>query len=148
MANNKSNAFENAWLQFVFNNVTIANFGDATGLVGSTVPGDLFIALHTADPGEGGSQTTSETSYGAYVRQAVPRSALGWTVSGNTFTNAALIAFPTCSSGTATITHFSIGTLVSGAGMILYSAVLNAPLSVSSGTTPQFAIGDIDGSEE
>ena len=46
----KSNAFENDLLKHVFNNDAIALVGDATGLRGSTVAGDLYVSLHTADP--------------------------------------------------------------------------------------------------
>ena len=86
----KSNTFENDLLKHVFNNDAIALVGDATGLRGSTVAGSLYVSLHTADPDEGGDQTTSETAYTTYARVAVARTAGGWTVSGNTVSNAAL----------------------------------------------------------
>lgn len=100
---------------------------------------DLYVALHTGDPGEGGNQTTSECAYGSYARVAVARTGSGWTVSGNSATNAALIQFPQCSSGFETITHVSIGHLSSGAGTVLYKGALSASLAVSSGIQPQFA---------
>ena len=52
----KSNAFENSLLQLLFNNVDIANIGDAGGLQNSAVAGSFYLALHTADPGEAGDQ--------------------------------------------------------------------------------------------
>lgn len=100
---------------------------------------DLYLALHTADPGEAGSQTTSEATYTSYARVAVVRSAVGWTVSGATVENAALVQFVTCSGGSNTITHVSIGTLSSGAGQIIVSGALNSSLSVSTGIQPQFS---------
>lgn len=100
---------------------------------------NLYIGLHTSDPGEGGSQTTNEATYGSYARVTVARSGSGWTVSGNQAVNAGLIQFPQCTSGTNTITHVSIGTASSGAGQILYSGALNSSLEVSSGIQPQFA---------
>ena len=102
---------------------------------------DLYLALHTADPGEAGSQTTSEATYTSYARVAVERSATGWTVSGATVENAALVQFVTCSGGSNTITHVSIGTLVSGAGQIIVSGALSSSLSVSTGIQPQFSAG-------
>ena len=144
----KSNAWETALLQLVFNNTNAANIGDATGLRGSSTAGSLFVSLHTADPGEAGNQTTNETSYTSYARVAVARSGAGWTVSGNAVTNAALIQFPQCTGGTATITHFGIGTDVSGTGTLLYKGALSASLAVSSGIQPQFAAGDLDGTED
>ena len=102
---------------------------------------DLYLALHTADPGEAGSQTTSEATYTSYARVAVERSATGWTVSGATVENAALVQFVTCSGGSNTITHVSIGTVSSGAGQILVSGALSSSLSVSTGIQPQFSAG-------
>lgn len=102
---------------------------------------DLYLALHTADPGEAGSQTTSEATYTSYARVAVSRSGTGWTVSNPTATNADLIQFPTATGGSNTITHVSIGTASSGAGQILVSGALNSSLSVSSGIQPQFSAG-------
>jgi hypothetical protein len=102
---------------------------------------DLYLALHTADPGEAGSQTTSEATYTSYARVAVERSATGWTVSGATVENAALVQFVTCTGGSNTITHVSIGTLSSGAGQILVSGALSSSLSVSTGIQPQFSAG-------
>jgi hypothetical protein len=67
-------------LKLVFTNTTWANVGDATGLVGSSVAGSLYVSLHTASPAAG-DQTTSETSYTGYARVAVARSGAGWTVS-------------------------------------------------------------------
>jgi hypothetical protein len=144
----KSNTFENDLLKHVFNNDAIALVGDATGLRGSTVAGSLYVSLHTADPDEAGTQATSETAYTNYVRVAVARTVGGWTVSGNTVSNAALVQFAQCGVTGATLTHFGVGTDSSGAGKLLYSGALTASLAVSSGIQPQFAAGDLDVTED
>jgi hypothetical protein len=100
---------------------------------------NLYISLHTGDPGEAGSQTTSECAYGSYARQTVARDATGFDVSGNQASNDDLIQFPQCTSGSETITHFAVGTASSGAGQILYKGALSSSLAVSSGIQPQFA---------
>jgi hypothetical protein len=105
---------------------------------------DLYISLHTADPGEGGNQTASETAYTSYARVAVSRSGSGFTVSSNTATNAALIQFPQCTGSSSTITYVAIGTASSGTGQIIASGALSASLSVSSGIQPQFSAGELD----
>lgn len=109
---------------------------------------DLYVALHTADPGEAGNATTSECAFGSYARVTVARSGVGWTVSGNTATNAAVIAFPECTSGSETVTYVSITTASSGASQIIYSGALTASRSVSSGITLQFAAGALDITED
>lgn len=138
-----SNAFETALLEHLLTNAAIANIGDATGLPPSASAGQLYISLHTADPGEAGDQTTSEAGYTSYARVGVARSVSGWTVTGATGTNAAVIDFPEATGGTANVTHFGIGTSASGAGMLLLSGELTAPLAISNGITPSFAVGSL-----
>lgn len=137
----KSNASETALLQNWFNNTAIANFGDATGLPGSAVAGSLYLSLHTADPGEAGDQTTNETSYTGYARVAVARSSAGFTVAGNSVTLVAQANFPTATAGTATITHFAVGTASSGAGRILYSGVVSPNFGIALNVTPFLGTG-------
>ncbi len=137
----KSNSFETSLLNLVFNNTDIANIGDASGLQNSATTGSLYVSLHTGDPGETGSQTTSEATYTSYARVAVARTSGGWTISNDTVSNTAAVTFPACTGGSNTITHFGIGTDSSGAGTLLYSGALTASLAVSNGITPAFAIG-------
>lgn len=145
-----SNAFETSLLSLIFNNANIANIGDATGLRASTTAGSLYVSLHTADPGEAGTQTTSEANYTGYARVAVARSGAGWTVSGNAFSNAAAVAIGPCTSGTNTITHFGIGTDASGTGNLLFKGALTASIVVtsSSNQTQTFAIGQLSGTAD
>ena len=139
-----SNVSETALLNIIFKNLAWANIGDASGLQPSATAGNLYIALHTDDPGEGGDQTTSEANYTGYARVAVARGA-GWTVSGNQVSNAATVQFGECSSGTNAVTYFSVGTAASGAGSIIYSGSLSAPRTISSGITPLFNAGALTG---
>jgi hypothetical protein len=132
----------------IFNNTNYANMGDATGLRGSTTAGSFYVALHTADPGVGGNQSTSEATYTGYsggARQAVARSSAGWTVgTGGAVSNAAAIVFGACTAGTNTITYQSLGSDVSGTGNLDVSGAITSPsggLAVSAGITPQYAIG-------
>lgn len=134
----KSNSWETALLALLFNNTNAANIGDVTGLRGSSSAGSLYVSLHSADPGEAGSQTTNEISYTGYGRVGVGRSGSGWTVSGNQASNVSAITFGACSGGSATAAYFGVGTDPSGAGTLIYSGQLSASLSISSGITPTF----------
>jgi hypothetical protein len=144
----KGNTFENDLLQLIFNNVDIADIGDAGGLQNSATAGSLYVALHTADPGEAGTAATNETAYTNYARVAVARSGAGWTVSGNQATNASQITFPQCGASGATITHVSITTASSGASKILYSGALNSSLAVALNITPLFAASGLTVTED
>lgn len=135
-----SNATETDLLKLIFNNTNFANVGDATGLRGSSTAGLFYIALHTADPGEAGDQTTSEATYTGYARKSMGRSTVDFTVSGNTVSNATAQAFAACSGGSNVLTHFSLGVASSGASEMICSGALTASLAVSNGITPSFAI--------
>ena len=140
-----SNASETNLLRLLFNNVDWANVGDAGGLQNSAAAGNLYVSLHSADPGDTGNQTTSEISYTGYARVAVERSSGGWTVSGNQVSNAATVQFGECTSGSATATHFAVGLAATSTGDILYSGSLSASRSISSGITPLFNAGALQG---
>ena len=132
----KGNTYENDWLRLVFNAVAIANMADNAATSPLT---NLYVSLHTADPGEAGDQTTSETSYTSYARVAVARTAGGWTVTANSVSPVANIDFPQCTAGTSTITHFAVGTAVSGAGKMLYKGTVTPNISVSNGVIPRLS---------
>lgn len=144
----KTNSWETDVLSLLFTNTAASLIGNAGGLQPSSVAGSLFISLHTADPGEAGSQTTSESAYTSYARVGVVRSGSGWTVSGNQVQNAAAITFPACTGGTSTVTHFGVGTDSTGAGKLLYKGALTPSISVSSGITPQIPLNGLTVTED
>ncbi len=128
----KGNTTENDIVKFLFNNAAMPSYGS-----------NLYLALHTADPGEAGDQTTAECAYTNYTRVAVSRDAGGWSVSGSQSQNVALIQFPVSGSGPEVATHLSIGTAPSGAGQIIASGALSASLTINNLIQPQFAIAGI-----
>jgi hypothetical protein len=130
----KGNTFENDLLKLIFNATAIANMADNAA---SSPLTNLYVSLHTADPGEAGDQTTSEATYTSYARVAVARTSGGWTVTANSVSPAASIDFPAATGGTNTITHWAVGTAVSGAGKLLYSGTVTPNIAVSSGVTPR-----------
>jgi len=136
----KSDSWENGLLLLLFNNTNFANVGDATGLRGSTTAGSLYLSLHTADPGEAGTQATSEITYTSYARKAVARAsgAGGFTVSGSSCTlTDALTSFVAGTGGSGTATYFGVGTASSGAGVLLYSGTVTPNIVCGNGVTPQ-----------
>lgn len=129
----KSNAFETDLLKLIFNATTIANVANNATASPAT---NLYISLHTADPGEAGTQATSECTYTGYTRIAVARTASGWTVSGGSVSPAANITFPECTGGTNTVTHWGIGLSSTGSGYLLYAGTVTPNISVVTGVTP------------
>ena len=137
----KSDTFESDLLKLIFNATAIANIADNAG---SSPLTNLYLALHTADPGDTGTQSTSEATYTGYARVAVARTSGGWTVSGTSqVALAANVDFPACTAGTNTITYFSVGVASSGATKILYSGTVTPNISVSNGVTPRLTTGTV-----
>lgn len=130
----KGDTFENDLLKLIFNATAIANIADNAATSPLT---NLQVSLHTADPGEAGSQTTSEAAYTSYARVAVARTSGGWTVTANSVSPVANIDFPAGTGGTGTATHFAIGTASSGAGKLLYSGTVTPNIVMGNGITPR-----------
>jgi hypothetical protein len=130
----KSNAFENDLLELIFNGTAIANLADNAA---SSPLTNLYVSLHTSDPGEAGTQSTNEATYTSYARVAVARTSGGWTVTNNSVSPVANIDFPACTGSTDTITYFGVGSASSGTGVLYYSGTVSPSISVSSGVTPR-----------
>jgi hypothetical protein len=133
----KSNSFENANLLLWLNGTAITGIAQNH----STPLSDLYLSLHTGDPGEAGSQTTSECAYTNYARVAVARTSGGWTVTDNVANLTSAMNFPLCAGGTETATHFGFGTTSSGAGVLLWKGAVSPTIPISTGVTPQLGTG-------
>lgn len=142
----KSTSASNSILALIFNATAWADIAENDSSSPAT---NLYLSLHTADPGVGGSQETNETSYTNYARIAVARTTGGWDVpSGGATANAALAQFAQCGASGATLTHVAIGTASSGTGLVLYAGALTSSLAVANGIQPQFAAGALDVTEQ
>ena len=105
----------------------------------------LYISLHTADP-TAGNQTTSEATYSGYVRLSVGRNTTDWDDFSTTgVMNAILKTFGTNIGAGQTITHFGIGTSISGAGDLILVGTINSPTGklIATGDAPSFQINDL-----
>jgi len=132
----KQNDFEADFLKLIFNATAIADLA----MDDSTSPATtITVALHTADPGEAGTQATSETAYTGYARIAVARTTGGWAVSGTAPTVVSPVAnidFGECTaSAGGAITHFSVGTGV--ANKMLYSGTVSPNITMAVGVIPR-----------
>ena len=129
----KGNNFETDILALIFNATAIPDLAenDATAPAAT-----LTVALHTADPGEAGSQATSEIAYTGYARIAVARTSGGWTVAAGSVSPVNPITFGEMTGGAGgTVTHFSVGTGV--ADELLYSGTVAPNIVVATGVTPE-----------
>lgn len=136
------NQFENLLGLLLFNNTTLANIGDATGLVGSTSAGSTQLSLHSVALAETDTtMTTNELAYTGYARPTQARSSAGWTQTNDVASNAALIQFGSMTAGgPVTAVHLGLGFIATGSVLRLQQD-LNADLVINNGINPQFAIG-------
>ena len=130
----KSNSASNGLLNLVFNATTWTSIADNTATSPAT---NLYVALHTANPGASGTQSTSECTYTSYAREAVARTSSGWATSSAESTSpVGNITFPAGTGGSGTATYWSIGLLSSGAGTILYSGTISPNIVTGNGIQP------------
>jgi len=130
----KGNTFENDLLKLIFHGTAIANIADNAA---SSPLTSLYVSAHTADPGEGGDQTTSECAYTSYARIGVARNSGGWTITGNSVSPASELSWPAATGGSEIVTHWGVGSASSGTGKLLYSGTVTPNITVVSGVTPK-----------
>lgn len=127
----KGDTYENDLLKLYFKGTAIANIADNAAASPFT---NVVVALHTADPGEAGTQATSETAYTGYARVNVARGA-GWTVVANSVSPASNIDFAECTASPgAAITHFSCSR---GGGIIDYSGTVTPNITMAVSVVPR-----------
>jgi hypothetical protein len=119
----KSNTFENDVLKLYYHGTPIANIADNAAVSPLT---NLYLALHTADPGEAGDQTTNEVTYTGCFN-----------ISGNEVTLVADADFPNCTAGPQTATHFSVGVASAGASKILHRGAITPNIAILVGGFPR-----------
>lgn len=134
----KADIWETELLKLVFNNVAAAGIGDAGGLLPSAAAGSLYLSLHTADPGDAGTQATNETAYTGYARLPVARTTGGFTVTANAVNLVANADFGACTASPgAPLAYFGIGDALSGATKLRYSGTLTPNITVAVGVIPR-----------
>lgn len=140
-----TNALETNLGLHIFQNADIANVGDAAGLQNSAAAGSTQLALATSALTDADTLlTATEVAYTGYARPTQTRDSSGWSSSGDTISNAALIQFGEMTAGGPdTVVHVGCGLLGSGNQLDLQQD-LNADLVINNGVNPQFAIGALD----
>lgn len=135
----RSNTLETGYLKLLYQNVDLANIGDATGLRGSTTAGNFYAALFVTNPTD--ADIGTEASYTGYARVPIVRTVSGFTVSGNVVSNAVQVLFPTNTGSTQTVFYVGVMTASSG-GDLMHHGVLGSALETENGDAPKFEIGN------
>ena len=107
---------------------------------------NVYISLHSADPGKTGASEISGTSYG----RILVATSTGWSAAGADVTsggrvkdNSGIVNYGTAGSAWGTITHLGVWTAIT-AGAFMGGGPLTASQTVASGNAVSFPIGDLD----
>ena len=121
-----TNAFETHALQYLLTTDSL------------TRPTTWYIALFTSDPTDTGSAGTEATGFD-YARTAVT-----FSVSGDTASNSAAVEFPAASGGNwGTISHIGVMDASTGGNMIIHSALTTAK-AINDGDVFRIPTNDLD----
>jgi len=137
----RTNSFKNEIAKLVFNNVSIADIGDASGLQASTATGVFYISLYSVMPTE--TTNGTEAAFTGYARVTVARTTLGWTVSGINpvrVTNTSAITF---ASSTSSETILGAGISYTLTGTPKYFGTFTNVLNVINGSVVEIQIGQL-----
>lgn len=129
-----SDSTEQAIMALIYNATAWANYADNAATTPQT---QVSVALHTADPGEAGTQSTSEIAYTSYARVNVNRNSGGWSVTGGVVSPVATISFPAGTGGSGTASFFTTGKTGGGASAVLNRGTVSPSIVTGSGVTPQ-----------
>ena len=122
-----TNAFETHTLQYLLTTDSL------------TRPTSWYIALFTSDPTDTGSAGTEVSTDTGYARTAVT-----FTVSGDTASNSAAVEFSAASGGNwGTISHIGVMDASTGGNMIVHSALTTAK-AINDGDVFRIPTGDLD----
>lgn len=105
---------------------------------GFTPPANLYLALHTGDPGEAGS-ANEVGAVGGYVRKAITFTA--------GYLNTAEVSWTAAGAGLGTITHVSLWDASSG-GNCWRKGAMAASKTIADGDTLRFGAGTIACTED
>lgn len=134
MAGSKADFLENELLDHVLGNAAY------------TAPTNVYIALYTAAPSDSGGGT--EVSGGSYARLTVANNATNWpAASGGAKSNGTALTFTTATASWGTVVAFGIFDAAT-AGNLLYWATLTTNKVIDNGDTAEFAVGDLDVTED
>jgi hypothetical protein len=128
-----SNAAETGIMKLLFQAVAWANMADNAA---TSPQANIAMSLHTADPGDTGTGTTSEASYTSYARVNVARTTGGWTESSGSVTPVAAVSFPAATGGSNTITHTAAGMTGGGSSTLHMVGTVTPNIAVSNPIQP------------
>lgn len=135
-ADDATDYMEQKIVELLFMNLDFALIGDQSGLRGSDIEGNFYIALLTGDPGEAGS-VVYEVDYPSYSRVPIIRGAAGWEFKSGGAKNIPVATWQPNDGSSIDITHFAVMDSLIG-GNMLFKKELPDPVTIATGNQAQF----------
>ena len=134
MSDAKSNFLEGGLVGLIFNGTSIASLARNSASPSTS----LVLALHTASPGETGTQDSNECTYTSYARLVTGRNSSEWSVTTAGVANpTTILAWPQATGGSETATYISISLTTNSTADLLYYGALDPTIAISNGVIPQ-----------
>lgn len=140
-ADDATDYMEQSVVELLFMNEDLVGIGDQNGLKGSDIEGNLYIALLTGDPGEGGSQLV-EANYAGYTRVPVVRGNPGWEYKDGGAKNIPVATWQPNEDPQVTITYIAVMDSLEG-GNMLFKKVLESPIDIPTGDQAQISYNQL-----
>lgn len=102
-----------------------------------TRPTTWYVGLFTSDPTDTGAAGT-EVSGGSYARTAVT-----FSVTGDTASNTAAVEFPAATASWGSVTHIGVHDASTGGNMLVHAALSTAK-TIADGDVFRIPTGDLD----
>jgi len=113
-------------LDHLYLNAAWPGIGDAAGLPAAATAGNLYAALLV---------DAAECNYGGYARVAIPRSAAGFSRTGNVVSNVAQLNFAKATSGSNVANKIAIYDAETGGNQLHLQEVPN-PITITTNVQP------------
>lgn len=145
---NLSNDAETALLKLYFQNVAIAGIGDASGILGSAVAGNLYFRLCTDAVTVTDAVLGTECAYTGYVAKgiAVARGTAKWDVTDDVLSNIDEMLWGKRTDAGATETWKYIEVWKNNTSSVIADRCfwfeLNTPVAINENTVPKIAAGN------
>jgi len=109
-------------------------------LKGDYIASYMYLGLWIGDPTDSG-EAGDEVSGGSYSRQVM--TGIYWERAYGVMLNDLAITFPEATAYWGDVTHFVLFNALTGGNMLMYGALVGAPINIVAGSVPRFAAGRI-----
>jgi hypothetical protein len=111
-----------------------------------TAHADVYVGLHTSDPGESPDGSTEVDAGTTSYSRVQTTAGTDWNLNADSFDNAVEIEFPEANGSWGNVSHFSLWDDTEGnSGNALAKSALDTSRDITDGDAPVFRVGSLTG---